>query len=378
MSRTARIATLAAVASCLTVGTMPALAQTTDTTKVTYTVPNGTRQFEVTEVNGTTQLQDFIFDSSRQKPFRTIVKDVNRSLLSDGYQVSAKMTNLYLVENGVYDYANKVPSKALSLTYGTSPLAGTSTLPVIPKINLSGTLGTCADAAVASALGLAAPLAPVFSLTDPLFLALSPLLQTVCNELRLLDSAARTVDVTVDGAVESITAALPLSQLPFTLSGGEGGSFTNPAYDGPIASGDSAGSGAAAATTKRLMTGTPLLSTVADPRLLLSTLTTALAAAVPTTLITGDNTGAATVTQALAAIAGENAPLVSTISKLDAAGQLALVNLLTDTLQAVDVSALTTVTSQYDAYPILQVEQFAGKQGNYDGTLVVDFFETGS
>lgn len=373
--RNRRLTVMTVAAGLLAGAALPALAAT-DTTKVTYVVPDGTRQFKVTEVDGVTPLADFTFDSTRQKPFRTVVNDVNRPLLSDGYQVNAEMTNLYRVVDATHDFESPIPAKNLTLTYGATPLAGTATLPVVPRISLSGALGTCADASIVTALGLPGAVATP-ALTDPVFVLLSPLLQTVCTELSLLSGAARTVDVTVDGALESITAALSLSDLPFTLTGGEGGQFTNPSYDGPIASLDPAATGATAATAKRVMTGNPLAS-IGDVSRMLDSLTAALVAAVPSTLIASDNSGVATLAAALAAISAENAPLVSTISRLDVQDQLDMLGLLTQTLLDVDMTALTTTTAQYDAYPVLQVAEYAAQQGTYEGTLVVDFFETGT
>lgn len=373
--RSRRLTVMTVAAGLLAGAALPALAAT-DTTKVTYVVPDGTRQFKVTEIDGVTPLADFTFDTSRQKPFRTVVNDVNRPLLSDGYQVNAEMTNLYRVVDASHDFESPIPAKNLTLTYGATPLAGTATLPVVPRISLSGAIGTCADASIVTALGLPAPVT-VLSLTDSVFSSLSPLLQTVCTELSLLSGTARTVDVTVDGALESITAALSLSDLPFTLTGGEGGQFTNPSYDGPIASLDPAATGATPATAKRVMTGNPLAS-IGDVSRMLDSLTAALVAAVPGTLIASDNSGVATLTSALAAISAENAPLVSTISRLGVQDQLDMLALLTQTLLDVDMTALTTTTAQYDAYPVLQVAEYAAQQGTYEGTLVVDFFETGT
>jgi hypothetical protein len=367
-----RLTVGASLAAVLAATAAPALAATTDETQVSYVVADGTRQFKVTEVDGTTALADFTFGNDLRKPFRTVVNDVNRPLLSDGYQVNATMTNLYLKKaDGTYDYTQVIPSKTLALTYGATPLAGSSTLPVVPRVGLEGVIGSCADADVASALGIA-PL----SLLDPAFALLSPLLQTVCTELDQLSATARTVDVTVDGAVETVTAPLSLSNLPFTLTGGESGQFVNPSYTGTIAANDPART-ATPATAKRVMTGNPLALT-GDLSLLLKDLTTTLTSQVPAVPIAADNSGIATLQDALAAISAENGPLVSTISRLDVQDQLDMVLLLATSLVPVDLTALTTVTGQYDAYPVLQAREFAARQGTYDGTLVVDFFETGT
>lgn len=375
MSRSAarRLAVAATAASCLAAAALPALAQSAskDVT-VSYVVADGTRQFAVTELDGATPLADFTFNDSLQKPFRTLVKDTNRLLNSEGYHINAQMTNLYLKKGTGYDYTAAIPSKNLSLTYGANPLAGTSSLPVIPRVSLAGTIGTCADNAVAGALGIA----PV-SLLDPAFALLSPLLQTVCTELNGLSVAARTVDATVDGALKTVTAPLALPDLPFSLTGAQqAGAFTNPSYQGAIATGDSAKTGAAAATTKRIMTGTPLVPG-GDVTRLLSGLTGTLTSMIGTTpLVTGDNSGVTTLSTALAAISSGNSALVSTISKLTATDQLDLVKLLTDSLLPVDLTALSSVTGQYGAFPVLQASPLGTKQGTYDGTLIVDFFET--
>ena len=375
--RSRRLTVVTAVAGLLAAAAMPALAATSDETKVTYVVPDGTRQFKVTEVDGTTPLADFTFDSSRQKAFRTVVSDVNRPLISDGYQVNAEMTNLYRVVGASHDFEDPIPARNLTLNYGATPLSGTATLPVVPRVSLSGTLGTCATPNVVTALGLPAPVT-VLNLLDPVFAALSPLQQTVCTELSLLSGTARTVDVTVEGAIESVTAALSLSDLPFTLTGGESGRFTNPSFDGPIASLDPAKTGAPAASARRVMTGNPLAS-VGDVSRMLDSLTTALVSAVGLApLIAADGSGVTTVAEALAAISAENAPLVSTLSRLPVQDQLDMLGLLTKSLLGVDMTALTTVTAQYNAYPVLQVAEYATQQGVYEGTLVVDFFETGT
>lgn len=372
-----RLAVFVTATGCLAAAAMPALAQSaSDTVTVSYVVADGTRQFRVTELDGTTPLADFTFDSALQKPFRTLVNDENRLLNSEGYHINAQMTNLYLKNATGYDYASIIESKNLSLTYGANPLAGTSTLPVVPRVSLQGTIGTCSDPDVAAALGIS-PLDPVLGLLDPAFSLLSPLLQEVCTELDALSVAARTVDATVDGALKSVTAPLALPDLPFSLTGAQqAGAFTNPSFQGLIATGDSAKTGAPAATTKRIMTGTPLVPTGDLTRLLAGLTTTLTATLGSAPLVAGDNSGVTTLTSALAAISSGNSALVSTISKLTATDQLDLINLLTDVLLPVDLTALTSVTGQYGAFPVLQANPLGTKQGTYDGTLIVDFFET--
>lgn len=373
MSRS-RALTAAAVVGWLAAATAPAVAQTSDTTQVAYVVADGTRQFRVTEVDGATPLADFTFDATRQKPFRTIVEDENRLLSSSGYQVSAQLTNLYRVAGAGHDYDTYIRSGDLSLTYGASPLAGTATLPVLPQVQLTGTIGDCTDPVVAGLLGLTAPLT---GLLDPVLGTLDPALQSVCTQLGNLTAAERTVDVVVDGALEAVTAPLTLDDLPFTLTGGEqGGAFTNPSYAGPIAGLDPSPDSTGVPTSKRVMTGSPLLST-GDLTGLLDALTTALRAQLASTaLVASDATGVTTLSDAVAAISGENAGLASALGDLPVADQLDLVGLLTDELLDVTGDVLSTVTAQYDAYPVLTANPVATREGTYEGTLVVDFFET--
>jgi len=370
-----RLPVLVAAVGCLAASSLPALAQTVDDTKVAYVVDDGTRQFSVTEVDGTTPLADFTFDSTRTKPFRTKVADSNRLLDSNGYQVSAQLTNLYRVEGAGHDYDSVIRSQDLSLSYGATPLAGTATLPVVPEVRLQGVIGDCTSPVVASALGLGAPLS---GLLDPALSLLDPALQSVCTQLGNLSPAARTVDVVVAGAARAVTAPLDLTELPFALTGAQqGGPFTNPSYLGPIASGDPDRTGAAAATTKRIMTGEPLLGT-GNVSALLAELTAALDAQLAgAAKVAGDATGVTALSDAVAAISGENAPLASVLTGISSVtDRLELVQTLTATLQTVTADGLSTVTAQYDAYPVLKANPVASRQGTYEGTLVVDFFET--
>lgn len=371
-----RLTVLTAVGGCLAAAALPAVAQgVTEDVTVSYVAADGTRQFRVTELDGTTPLADFTFDSSLQKPFRTLVEDNGRLLDTAGYQVNAQLTNLYLAEGAGFDYASYIPSRNLSLTYGATPLAATSSLPVVPQVSLSGVIGTCADADVAAALGITALTSPLDAVG--LSTILDPAVQSVCTQLGGLSEPARTVDAAVDGIVQKLSAPLALPDLPFALTGAQqAGAFTNPSFQGAIASADPAATGAAAATTKRIMTGTPLLSGGSLTGLLATltgTLTTQLAAA-PVVSDGGD--GVATLNAALAAVSSENSALATAISSLDVSDQLALIDQLTPTLLDVTVDQLTSITAQYGAFPVLQANPLTTKAGTYNGTLIVDFFES--
>ena len=369
------LALLVATATAVAVAA-PALADSTALVGVTYTTADGTRQFSVTKIDGVTPLTSFTFDSDLAQPFRTTVKDQNRLLNSDGYQVNASMTDLYLKNGAVHDFATYIPSSALSLTYGANPLTGVATLPVSPKVVLSGlagVLGTCADASVASVLGIT-------QLTSPLdvlgLAALTAPLADVCTQLAAVASTPISTVVTATSQV--LDTALSLANLPFALTGAlQGGTFSNPSYAGPIASLDPAHTGAPAATTKRIMTGTSLLATGADLSGLLGTLTTALHAQLDGLPAVGP-TAKVTLNQAETALSSVQPLLANALAGLPTAQATSLINKLTATVQSVTGLDLSSTTGQYDAYPVLTAAPVAPKAGTYDGTMVVDFIETGA
>lgn len=355
----------------------PALADATALVGVTYTTTDGTRQFAVKELDGTTDLAPFTFGPEMTKPFRTIVKDQNRLLSSSGYQVNASMTNLYLRTASGHDYTTYIPSSALSISYGSNPLLGTSTLPVSPKVLLTGAagvLGTCADTSVAMLLGLPGPLASPLDAAG--LLGLTAPLRGVCTQLANVVSTPISTVATATSLV--LDTALSLANLPFALSGAQqGGAFTLPSYAGTVAAGDGAASSAQPPTTKRIMAGTSLVGTGANLTGLLGTLTTALHSQLDSLPAVG--TGAKlTLTQAQAGLSAVQPALASALaSALDATQLTALLNKLTATVQTLTGADLSSVSGTYDAYPVLTVAPSASKAGSYDGTLVVDYIETG-
>jgi hypothetical protein len=340
---------------------------------VSFTTTDGTRQFKVTKVDGTTALSSFSFGSDMTQPFRTTVADTNRMVNSSGYQVNATMTNLYLKTANGYDYTTFIPASAMSLKYGSNPLAGTATLPVKPKVLLSGgagALGTCADSAVANLLGI---VGSILSLLDPV-------LKGVCDQLSAVSS---TPINTVLPLVDQVLSGVPLGlgELPFALSGAQqGGTFDNPSFQGPIASLDPA-KNATAATSKRIMGGAPLVGGTLDPSALLTKLTSTLQGVVNgLPVIAGlpviGSTVKVTVDQVRTALSSTLPNLASALGKLTDDKQLGLLNKLTATLQSVVPLDLSTVTGSYDAFPILAAAPSVSKAGTYEGTMVVDFFES--
>lgn len=370
-----------ATATCLAAASLgPALA---DPFPVTVTTTEGIRQFAVQNLDGS-PLTAFAFGAGGQQPFKTVVTDTDRSLSSPGYQVDATMSNLYLVgADSALDYATTIPSGAVRLGYGVTPLvADALSLPVASLLDIDGTLGNCTSSAVRNLLGI--DLGALLSLTqlllpiaDQIALLTGPL-GSVCQALA---GVTAPVDTTVDRLTTTVSSLqLPLGDLPFALTGAqERGAFTRPSFaTGTAGAGDTAGKAAAAAasqtpTSKRIMAGTPGVTPG-----LLSAVTSALTPVVGTLpLVSQDGTGALlSLDDLLAGLSGDGlATLVSALGGLGATQQLALLNQLVGTVLPFDVSALSTVSGRYTAFPILEVAPSTAVPGTYSGTLTVDFFQ---
>lgn len=378
-----RLGVLGVAAGCLAATALPALADTpsSTTTTVSYVASDGTRQFDVYEVDGVTKLSNFTFDNSNQKPFRTIVTDDNRVLNTAGYQVDAEVSNLYRADAsaaGGHDYTSFIPSKQLSLGYGLNPLSAVGNkLSVIPQVNLSGLIGDCTDAGVAGLLNikpLVTPLGIPLDLTG-LTAVTDPVIVSACQTLGLA-STAHTVDATVNGVTKLVSVPLALPDLPFQLTGAtDTGAFTNPSFQGPIASLDP-NKTSTTATTKRVMTGTPLPDTTG----LLSTVSTALNALLSGVPLVGD-TGVVTTTQALSAITTANGAIGGVLNQLAADTNLPastvsdLIATLTATLKPVTDTVLGAESGQFNAFPVLKVDPASAPAGTYDGSMIVTFWQ---
>lgn len=357
----------ALLGACALVG--PALA---DNVGVTVTANAGSRQFSVQELDGS-PMTSIDLQTGGEHPFATVVHDQDKRVGSGGYQVSASMTNLYLSTGpGAYDYATKVASDQVGLAYPSNGLtAGGLSIPLNPRLRVQGTLASCADPAFASALGLAGPV------TDLLTLVGNPL-SSLCTTLAGLSPAARTLDTTVNGTVQTITAALPLDQLPFALTGArDAGAFTDPTFAlGTVGFDDTAGKAAATrpATSRRIMTGTPGLT-----QALLDSLSSQLASvtgALP--LVAQSGATQTTISSVLAGVTTANAalvPAVNAVSTLTTSQQVSWLAGLTSSVLPVSTDLLSTVTGDYTAYPVLQSTPNAQTPGTYGGTLVVTFVD---
>lgn len=347
----------------------PALAENVDV--ALQTIP-GSRQFAVQDISGG-ELTAIDLGSGGQQPFRTVVTDSTFQNVTQGYDVSAKMNNLYLHTGNPLapDFGTKVPSSEVSLQYGTSPLSALGLdLTVLPKVSVSGTLQSCPelDATTKSLLGLDS-LGAVLDLTDTA-------LTTLCSKLLLADNQA--VTGTVDSALQEIQPTLTsLADLPAALTGAQPGPFTNADYANGIGVGDTAGaSGAPAATSLGIMTGTPGLS---------SALRDAITAAVTTSigslpLTAANDTGSqTTVAAAIAMLSSSTTTAVAEVgtalSALDAAKQSALLNTLTGAVAVPVLGDIRSISGRYYAFPVLKATPTTPVPGTYKGTMTVTFVQ---
>lgn len=376
MNRSRLLGALAATAGLLALGT-PALAVTatcsgTPTTcvagvPVSLGAVGGIRQFTVETVSGT-DLTSIPLGTGGSYPFRTHVQDTGYSNLTNGYTVSATMSNLYLQSGATHDLAVKVPSSDVSLTYGSSPLSALGlSVADLPKLSVSGTLGSCATlpSAVQSVLGLSA-----------LGVVLDPSNLTVVNLCTAL-GAGVPIATTVDGALQTLTPTLSsLLDLPTALTGGTPGAFTNPAYAGTVGASDPAASGAPAATSLNIMTGTPGM-TAGLTTALTNALNTALSG-VP--LVTSNDAGARTTLAALIGqLTGSASSTVSTLGNavnlLTATQQASLLSTLASSVVAPQLTDIQAVDGNYYGFPLLHATPTAPVAGTYDGTLTVTFVQ---
>ena len=375
-----RLTVLTALGGCLAAATMPALAQTPDVdVDVVFSQADSSRQFFVRNLADDGEFRSITFSNDdRAEAFRTVVEEENRLLDSGGYQVNARMTNLYRVDAtkpGGYDFDTAIPSSAISLSYGSNPLRAVTSLPVVPRIRVSGTLGDCSDSGIAGLLGIA-PLPLVTDLTaylSALGQISDPVVKGLCDALS--DAAGEQIDLLVDGAQQTVDDALALADLPFALTGGQGGSFAQPSYEGAIASLDPA-KGADPATSKRIMTGTPnAVGNLTDG--LIADIDAALAALLADVPALGAGTdGQVSLAELRTALSAVSPALTTALEPLTDAKEIQLLQDLVFTLLPVDLSSLTTSTASYLGYPVLQVSPSATRAGSYAGTLVVDFFDT--
>ncbi len=371
-----RTAALTAVVTTVALGA-PALADSVD---VTVTGLGGTRQFSVEDLTGA-PLSALDLGTGQPKPFRTHVQDSNFlpvSALTDDFSVSATLNNLYLKTGpSSYNYAVKIPSSALGINFGGTPLVGKGISVLdLPKLSLTGTIGSCLSMTdpVKAALGLnTAGLLDGLPL-DPSNTALTSLCATLAE--------SSSVTAVVDGVVQNLTPVLSsILDLPSQLGGATGGTFNNASYGaGTVGAGDAAGSaGAPAATGVSLMTGTHNLSAGLIAALK-TALTNALAGLplVSTTSSTTKSTLDAVQAGLSTATSTAANQLASVLATLSDASKATVLNGLGLSLSPVNptLADIVGVTGGYYAFPILTSTPSAPVAGTYGGTMTVTFVQS--
>lgn len=331
----------------------------------------GSRQFAVQNISGA-PLTAINLGSGGQQPFRTVVTDTTFQNLTQGYNVNAKMNNLYLHNDTTPVFGTKVPSSEVSLQYGTSPLSALGLdLSVLPKVSVSGTLQSCAELtdSVKTLLGLSTSVTGVLTgITDPLLLDL-------CTKLGAADNKA--VTGTVDGALQQVQPTInSLADLPAALSGAQPGPFTAADYANGIGAGDTAGAtGAPAATSLGIMTGTPGITSA-----LSSAIQSLLATALGSNLTAADDAGAkSSRAAAIALLSNSTDPAIAAVgaslSLLDATKQSSLLNTLTGTVALPVLGDIKSLSGRYYAFPILKATPTTPEPGVYKGTMTVTFVQ---
>lgn len=381
-----RAAALTAVASSVALAAPAALAANID---VTVTGLGGTRQFSVEDLTGAT-LSALDLGTGQAKPFRTHVADSSflpLSAVTDDYSVNATLSNLYLKTGAsTYNYAVKIPSSDLKINFGANPLAGSGiTLQDLPKLTVSGVIGSCATlpTALQSALGLATSTGLVGGILKTIGQPLdssNTALNTLCTTL---SSGTASLSATVDGLVQNLMPTLnSITDLPSVLGGATGGTFTNPSFAaGTVGAGDTAGAtGAPAATAVSLMTGTANLS---------SGLVTALTAVLNNALAglplvpNGTPGAASSLTAALAglasstsnAVANQLAAALSTLTDAQKTTVLDGLGLSLAPLAPV-LADIKGITGSYYAFPVLSATPNTPVAGTYGGTMTVTFVQS--
>ncbi len=362
MKRTiASLLATATAATALAVAGGPALASTaTHATTVNLAASVGSRQFYVEDLNGT-DLASVNIGRSGSQPFRVRVADSAFSTVTQSYQLSATMNNLYLSDGaGGYTWATKVPSSSLAISFAPNPLSATGvSFSLTPLYNLTGTIGsgTC------TSLGL-------------------PALAPLCI---LLSTAAQTVGsgqtAAVSGFSRTITPVIAnvATDLPVQLTGALGGPFTNADYANGLGAGDpTKPASPPAATSVSLMTGTAALS----PGLL-----AAIASQLPgggTAVTSATDTASSALVPLAGALSALTASTNATVALLgqyisllgNAAQESAVLNQLSAGLVPISLNQLDALTGNYVSFPVLGANAAVPQSGTYSGTMTVTFVQT--
>lgn len=333
----------------------PAFAGTT----VTLTAGTGTRQLAVLDLSGNA-LTTLAIKPGVAQPFRVRVTDTAVSDLTTNFSVSAVMNNLYLQNGSSYNYATKIPSSDLSISYPTDPLSASGvSLSDLPQVAVAGTLPTCATLVTAGVLsaaeitgtGDAVPLCTLLDATTPLAVG-------------GVDSLATPLAKTV------VPALTNLADLPFQISGNQSGSFTNADYQNGIGASDTSGNGAAG-TALMVMQGVPAMSPA-----LSNEVASAIGSLsnIPLTSPPGGSAAQTSLNDLMSALSQSSAysSLANSLAQVPASEAAGVLNYLTGTLVPPAITNVLSETGTYNAFPELSVNPSAtAPAGTYQGTMTI-------
>ncbi|MDQ1438312.1 MAG: hypothetical protein QOK43_1941 [Acidimicrobiaceae bacterium] len=318
-----RFVALAAVAALGVAATVPASA---DQVTVSITNPGGSRTLYVENLLGQ-PLTALDFGTSRSQPFR--VRVVDATMDRSGFQVLTTMSHLYKVSGQSYDWASKIASSDLAISYPPNPL------------NL---------------LNVRAVVAPIFDMTETLTGTLCTTVQAAGGSctvaMSAIDGLRQTVDLVIDLA--------DLNNLPLIPQIGEVGDFTSPDFAG-IGANDPAKPNTFTPTNRRVISGAVSTATTT-----LTSVTNALKALVAQqavgSLVDPDTLSGA-VRDALGGPVFDALPASSVQTIMDG---------LTATVRNIASADIVGQSGTYLSYPKLDVTVPDNTSpGSYQGTLVV-------
>ena len=339
----------------------------------------GSRQFFVEDLTGTALTALDLGSSGQGQLFQTRVRDTDFKATGAKFTASAEMTNLYKKDVSGIDTATKVASEKLSVSYGAVPTDVTAvSLAAVPKISIAGLLPKCSSLAILLPAG--SPLRGVGGLLTGLSVTAAPL----CTALGGASGTAGPIIETTDNVlvplaekiVEPVLTAA--ATLPLGVTGStESGKFTNPSYLGDGA-GETAKTGAVAATAIKLLAGTPnnaldlnaLVSSALDGKPLFPTVPGGAGALSTTSAIVSALQGSPDT--AVAAVGNALAGL----SAVDQTGVLSGLSILNSTPVATLAStALDRISGTYRSFPRLTANLVGAASGTYTGTMTVTFVQ---
>lgn len=364
-------------------GVATAAAADVTTIGVTASAGSGSRQFYVENLAGQPLTALDLGTSGQGSLFQTRVRDTNFGSPNAGFTASAEMTNLYRKTSGTIDYATKVDSAKLSVSYAAVPtdVAGVS-LAALPKVTIAGLLPTCS--ALPTLLPAGSPLLGTGGLLGGALatLGLSDAAAPLCTALGGAATGATAVPVeAADGVLVGLSEKIVDNPLvkPVSLTGAtEAGNFDTPSYLGDGAGDPGKPATPPAARARKLLAGSAnaglnlnaLVSPLIDNKPLFDT-------------VPGAGDGLTSVSTVVAALQGSVDPAVASVGNalagLSSADQTGVLGGLAPVAGAPVASLTSTLLSKisgtYRSFPRLTADLAGAATGTYTGTLTITFVQ---